>query len=98
MPIQTGHFWLQPVPEEHALVALDITDPEHPREVSSVSLGDDEAPHWIAIDGTGRRVVLNSGATPRAIDSSSSISIRRAARCRWTSVFAILGPCAPEST
>jgi hypothetical protein len=60
VPILTGHYWLQPVPDAHALLALDITDPEHPREVSSLSLGDDEKPHWIAIDATGRRVVLNS--------------------------------------
>ena len=60
VPILTGHYWLQPVPDAHALVALDIADPEHPREVSSVNLGDGEQPHWIAIDGTGRRVVLNS--------------------------------------
>ena len=60
VPILTGHWWLQPVPDTHSLMALDIADPEHPREVSSVKLGDDEQPHWIAIDGTGRRVVLNS--------------------------------------
>jgi hypothetical protein len=61
VPVLTGNYWLQPVPETHALVALDISDPENPREVSSVSFGDDEEPHWIAIDPTGRRVVLNSG-------------------------------------
>ena len=61
VPILTGHYWLQPVPETHALVALDISDPGKPREVSSVTFGDDEAPHWIAIDPSGRRVVLNSG-------------------------------------
>jgi len=61
VPVLTSHYWLQPVPDAHALVVLDIADPEHPREVSSLSLGDDEQPHWIAIDGSGRRVVLNSG-------------------------------------
>ena len=61
VPILTGHYWLQPVPSTHSLVALDISDPEHPREVSSVKLGDGESPHWISIDRTGRRVVLNSG-------------------------------------
>ena len=61
VPILTGHWWLQPVPETHALLALDITDPVHPREVSSVSLGDDVGPHWIALDPSGRRVVLNGG-------------------------------------
>jgi hypothetical protein len=60
VPLLAGHYWLQTVPDAHALVALDITDPEHPREVSSLKLGDDEQPHWIAIDSTGRRVVLNS--------------------------------------
>jgi hypothetical protein len=58
--VLAGHFGLQSVPEAHALIALVIADPEHPREVSTLKLGDDEQPHWIAIDGTGRRVVLNS--------------------------------------
>jgi hypothetical protein len=61
VPVLTGHYWLQPVPEAHALVALDVTDSEHPREVSTVTFGDDELPHWAAIDPTGRRVVVNSG-------------------------------------
>jgi hypothetical protein len=61
VPILTGHYWLQTVSEAHALIALDIANPEHPREVSRVTVGDDERPHWIAIDSTGRRVVLNSG-------------------------------------
>ena len=61
VPIRTGHYWLQTVPASHALVSLDISDPEHPRDVSSVTFGDDESPHWIAIDPSGRRIVLNSG-------------------------------------
>jgi hypothetical protein len=63
VPVLTGHYWLQPVPETHALVALDVTDPEHPREVSTVTFGDDEMPHWAAIDPAGRRVVVNSGGS-----------------------------------
>jgi hypothetical protein len=61
VPILTGRYWLQTVPDAHALIALDIENPEHPREVSRVTVGDDERPHWIEIDPTGRRVVLNSG-------------------------------------
>ena len=60
VPVLAGRYWLQTVPEAHALVALDVTDPEHPREVSTLKLGDDEQPHWMAIDRTGRRVVVNS--------------------------------------
>ena len=61
VPVLVGHHWLQPVPDSHALVALDISDPQRPRETSSVSFGDDEAPHWVAADSTGRRLVMNSG-------------------------------------
>ena len=61
VPVLTSHYWLQTVPKTHALIALDIADPEHPREVSSVVFGDDEEPHWLAIDPSGRRLVLNSG-------------------------------------
>jgi hypothetical protein len=61
VPVLTGHYWLQTLSTAHALVAFDISDAEHPREISRVTLRSDEAPHWIAIDATGRRVVLNSG-------------------------------------
>ncbi len=60
VPLVIGHYWLQTVPEAHSLVALDISDPEHPRETSSLNVGDDEQPHWIARDSAGRRIVLNS--------------------------------------
>lgn len=63
VPVLAGHYWLQTVPDAHALVALDINDPEHPREISRVSVGEDEHPHWIAIDTSGRRIVLNSAGS-----------------------------------
>lgn len=65
VPLVAGNYWLQTVPAAHALIALDISNPAAPREVSRVALGDDEEPHWIAIDPTGRRVVLNSGGYVR---------------------------------
>ena len=60
VPILTGNYWLQPVPDEHGIVSLDITDPENPKEISRVTLADDEGPHWAAIDPSGTRIVLNS--------------------------------------
>ena len=65
VPLLTGHFWLQTVPTAHSVIALDITDPADPREISSLNLGEEEKPHWIAIDGTGRRVVVNSSGGGR---------------------------------
>jgi hypothetical protein len=68
VPVLTGHFWLQPVPYEHALVSLDISDPERPLEVSRVTFGDDEGPHWASLNTTGRRVVVNSaGSKPNRL-------------------------------
>ena len=60
VPILTGHYWLQPIPDEHGILSLDISDPEHPKEISRVTLADDEAPHWAAVDPSGTRIVLNS--------------------------------------
>lgn len=34
---------------------------EHPREVSRVLFGSEEGPHWISMELSGRRLVLNSG-------------------------------------
>ena len=61
VPLLAGKFWLQTVESTHSLVALDVSDAEHPVEVSSVKFGDGEAPHWISMDRTGKRIVLNSG-------------------------------------
>jgi hypothetical protein len=63
VPVLTSHYWIQTVPAEHGLVALDITDAAHPRVVSRIGVGADEKPHWIAIDRAGRRLVLNSGGS-----------------------------------
>ena len=60
VPVRTGHWWIQTVPETHSLVALDISDPEHPREVSQAKFDDGQQPHWIALNPSGRRIVLNS--------------------------------------
>ena len=67
VPVLAGHYWIQTVPDTHSLVALDITDPKHPREVSSVFLGKSESPHWAAIDPTGRRLIVNSGGRGKRI-------------------------------
>ncbi|MGH7557535.1 MAG: hypothetical protein ACREMD_07120, partial [Gemmatimonadota bacterium] len=43
-------------------VALDVRDPSRPREVSRVTLGGRNFPHWLALDpGSGRIVVADRG-------------------------------------
>ena len=61
VPVLAGHYWIQTVPDTHSLVTLDVSDPAHPRQVSTLFLGKDESPHWAAIDPSGRRIIVNSG-------------------------------------
>lgn len=61
VPVIAGPYWLQTVPDEHALVALDVTDSGHPREVARVTFDATFKPHWLALDEGGSRVVVNDG-------------------------------------
>jgi hypothetical protein len=60
VPLRVGHWWLQTVPETHSLTVLDISDPAHPHEASRLTLDEGQKPHWISIDPSGTRIVLNS--------------------------------------
>ena len=58
VPIVVGHYYLVTVPAWSAVVSLDISDPQYPREVSRVSFGPNDVPHWIGIEPDRRRVVI----------------------------------------
>ena len=58
VPVVAGKFYLITVPAWSAVVSLDVSDPAHPREVSRVTLGPDDVPHWIGIEPNHRRVVI----------------------------------------
>jgi hypothetical protein len=58
IPVIAGHFYLVTVPAWNAVVSLDISDPSAPREVSRMTLGTQDVPHWIAISPDRRRVVV----------------------------------------
>jgi hypothetical protein len=61
VPLRVGHWWIQTVPEAHALMTLDVSNPEHPREVGRLAFDAEQKPHWISLDSSGHRIVLNSG-------------------------------------
>jgi len=61
VPILVDSFWIQTVPDEHAIVTLDISDPGSPREIARVSFDSTFAPHWLAFDEGGSRLVVNDG-------------------------------------
>jgi hypothetical protein len=61
VPVRTGKWWVQTVPEEHALVVLDVTKPLAPRETSRLQFGTTK-PHWLAASRDGTLLVMNSGS------------------------------------
>jgi hypothetical protein len=58
IPVIVGDYYLVTVPAWSAVVSLDISDPAAPREVSRVTLGADDVPHWISVSADRRRVAI----------------------------------------
>jgi hypothetical protein len=61
VPVLVGTRWIQTIPDEHALVTLDIADSAHPREIGRVTFDSTFGPHWLAFDEGGSRLVVNDG-------------------------------------
>jgi hypothetical protein len=61
VPVLVGSTWVQTIPDEHALISLDVTDSGHPREMSRVTFDSTFKPHWMAFDAGGSRLVVNDG-------------------------------------
>ena len=58
VPVVVGQYYLITVPAWSAVVSLDVSDPRHPREVSRITLGTDDVPHWIGIEPDHKRLVI----------------------------------------
>lgn len=58
IPAISGHYYVVTVPAWNAVVSLDISDPANPREVSRMTLGANDTPHWLSISPDQRRVVV----------------------------------------
>ncbi len=61
VPVLLGNRWIQTVPDEHALVSLDVSNSAKPREVGRVMFDSTFKPHWLALDAGGSRLVVNDG-------------------------------------
>ncbi len=60
IPIVVGHYWVMAVGNLHQLVALDIQDPAHPREVSRLTADSTFRPHWLARDPGADRFIVGA--------------------------------------
>lgn len=61
LPVVAGPYWVQTVPDSRAIVALDISDPRKPVEVSRLLFGEKDKPHWISLEPNGDRIIVSGG-------------------------------------
>ena len=58
VPVVVGDFLVETMQSGHAIVSLDMHDPQRPREVSRILLPPDEYPHWLALEPGGDRLAI----------------------------------------
>lgn len=58
VPVVVGDYLVETMESGHAVVSLDVSDPEHPRQVSEIQLKRNYYPHWIALEPGGDRLVI----------------------------------------
>ncbi len=63
IPAIVGRFYLVTVPAWSAVVSLDISNPNAPREVGRVAFDATDVPHWISVSPDRKRVVVTGYAT-----------------------------------
>lgn len=61
VPVLVGSTWVQTVPAERALVALEVAAAGPVREVGRVQFDSLFKPHWLAYDEGGKRLIVNDG-------------------------------------
>jgi hypothetical protein len=58
VPARVGRFWVMPVAYGHAIVSLDLADPQRPTQVSELTTDSTFLPHWSSADPGSDRVVI----------------------------------------
>lgn len=58
VPVVAGDYLLEAMESGHAIVSLDLHDPQHPHEVSRILLPPNEYPHWLALEPGGNRLAI----------------------------------------
>ena len=60
VPVVAGRYWVMAVAHGNKLVSLDVTDPEHPVEVSRLHADTTFRPHWLAKDPGSDRLIVGA--------------------------------------
>ena len=60
VPVVHSHYWVMSVGRLNMLVTLDISDPDHLREVSRLLADSTFRPHWMAKDPGSDRIIVGA--------------------------------------
>ncbi|MBA3341921.1 MAG: hypothetical protein H0T48_08795 [Gemmatimonadaceae bacterium] len=60
VPVVVGRFWVMSVGGLNTLIALDVSDPAHPVEVSRLKADSSFRPHWLAADPGSNRIIVGA--------------------------------------
>lgn len=93
VPVLAGHFMVMPIAYAHRYATIDITDPDHPKEVASFPTDSTFFPHWASLDPGSDRVVFTDQG-----DGKASVRIahldRATGQLSWDDRFKAAGSTA----
>jgi hypothetical protein len=94
VPSVVGHFWLMPIAYQHRVAVVDVSNPSHPKEVSSLPTDTTFFPHWSSADPSSDRVVITEqgDGAPRVMIARLD---PRTGALRWDDRFREPGGTAP---
>jgi len=58
VPVIVGHYWVIPVAYGHRVIALDVSDPAHAKQVAELKTDSTFLPHWLSADPGSDRIVM----------------------------------------
>jgi hypothetical protein len=61
VPLIVANLWIQSVGSKKRIVALDVSDPSAPVEVSHLQLDEKQSPDWLALDSLASRLIVVNG-------------------------------------
>ncbi len=94
VPSVVGHFWVMPIVYQHRVAVLDVSNPSHPKEVSSLSCDTTFFPHWSSADPSSDRIVITEqgDGAPRVLIARLD---PRTGALRWDTRFRDPGATVP---
>jgi hypothetical protein len=94
VPVIAGRFMLMPIAYAHRFATLDISDPAHPREVSSLATDSTFFPHWASADPGSDRIVFTDQGDGHPMVKVGRFD-RTTGRLSWDETFKDAGATAP---